>query len=42
MGWYSRYVVSWELSDTLEDSFVVSALNTALKTAVPHIAKSVF
>jgi putative transposase len=40
LDWYSRYVVSWELSDTLEDSFVVSALNTALKTAVPHIANS--
>jgi putative transposase len=40
LDWYSRYVVSWELSDTLEDSFVVSALNVALKTAVPHIANS--
>jgi len=40
LDWYSRYVVSWELSDTLEDSFVVSALNAALKTAVPHIANS--
>ena len=40
LDWYSRYVVSWELSDTLEDSFVVSALRTALKVAVPHIANS--
>jgi putative transposase len=40
LDWYSRYVVSWELSDTLEDSFVVSALKDALKTAVPHIANS--
>jgi putative transposase len=40
LDWYSRYVVSWELSDTLEDIFVVSALNAALKTATPHIANS--
>ena len=40
LDWYSRYVVSWELSDTLEDAFVVSALNAALKTATPHIANS--
>ena len=40
LDWYSRYVVSWELSDTLEDFFVISALQTALKTAVPRIANS--
>jgi putative transposase len=26
LDWYSRYVVSWELSDSLADDFVVSAL----------------
>jgi len=31
MDWYSRYVVSWGLSDTLEDSFVVQALDEALR-----------
>jgi len=40
LDWYSRYVVSWELSDTLEDFFVVSALQAALNIAVPHIANS--
>ena len=40
LDWYSRYVVSWELSDTLEDFFVISALQVALKIAVPHIANS--
>ena len=40
LDWYSRYVVSWELSDTLEDSFVMSALKEALQTALPHIANS--
>jgi putative transposase len=40
LDWYSRYVVAWELSDTLEDGFVVSALRQALQTAIPHIANS--
>jgi putative transposase len=40
LDWYSRYVISWELSDTLDDSFVITALNDALKTAVPNIANS--
>jgi len=40
LDWYSRYVVSWELSNSLEDDFVVYALNCALKMAVPHIANS--
>jgi len=40
MDWYSRYVVSWELSYTMEDDFVITALKTALKTAVPNIVNS--
>ena len=40
LDWYSRYVLSWELSDTLEDDFVVYALKKALKTAIPYIANS--
>jgi len=40
LDWYSRYVVSWELSDTLEDDFVVSALEEAFQTAIPYIANS--
>jgi putative transposase len=40
MDWFSRYVISWELSDTLEDDFVVSALKDALHIATPHIANS--
>jgi putative transposase len=40
LDWYSRYVVSWELSDSLEEGFVIQALNEALKTAVPHIVNS--
>ena len=30
MDWFSRYVISWEVSITLEDDFCVSALNRAL------------
>jgi putative transposase len=30
IDWYSRYVVSWQLSDSLENSFVLQALHEAL------------
>jgi putative transposase len=40
MDWFSRYVVSWELSDTLEADFVLEALVNALKIGVPNIANS--
>lgn len=30
MDWYSRYVISWQLSDSLENSFVLQALREAL------------
>lgn len=30
MDWYSRYVISWELSETLEADFCVNALRRAL------------
>lgn len=40
LDWYSRYVVSWELSNTLSDDFVVSALKSALEKAVPKIVNS--
>lgn len=37
MEWYSRYVLSWELSNTLESSFCVSALQQALQQGKPEI-----
>jgi putative transposase len=40
MDWYSRYVISWELSDTLETCFVVKALEHALSVALPEIVNS--
>lgn len=32
MDWYSRYVFSWEVSVTMDSSFCVSALESALRT----------
>jgi Transposase and inactivated derivatives len=40
LDWYSRYVISWELDQTLEMPFVVSAVENALSTAVPVIWNS--
>ena len=46
IDWYSRYVVSWALSDSLENSFVLSALQEALNfmadcgLGVPDISNS--
>ena len=37
MDWYSRYVLSWELSITLEPDFCVTALNKALEQGRPEI-----
>jgi len=40
IDWFSRYVVSWELSSTLDIGFCLSALDRALETAVPEISNS--
>ncbi len=37
MDWFSRYVLSWELSATLDTSFCLAALEAALAQAVPEI-----
>ncbi len=37
MDWYSRYVLAWRLSNTLEADFCVEALEEALRTGVPEI-----
>jgi len=37
MDWYSRYVLSWELSITLESDFCVTALRRALGRGGPEI-----
>jgi putative transposase len=40
LDWYSRYVVSWALSQTLELDFVLTAVDKALLQAVPEIWNS--
>jgi putative transposase len=40
LDWYSRFVVSWELDQTLEIGFVLQAMQAALKTATPVICNS--
>jgi len=37
MDWFSRYVLSWEISITLETDFCVSALKRALESRRPEI-----
>ena len=37
MDWYSRYVLSWRLSNTLENDFCVEALKEALQKGKPEI-----
>jgi putative transposase len=37
IDWFSRYVLAWELSNTLEGAFCLSALDRALRIATPHI-----
>ena len=40
IDWYSRYIMSWELSQSLERSFVLRALRKALATRKPEIINS--
>jgi putative transposase len=37
IDWHSRYVLSWEVSTTMESEFCVSVLNRALQVAKPEI-----
>jgi len=37
LDWYSRYVVSWELSTTLDTGFCLEALRRALRSSKPEI-----
>ncbi len=40
LDWFSRYVVSWQLDDTLEIDFVLRAVDTALAQHKPRIWNS--
>lgn len=40
LDWFSRYVLSWRLSDSLEQTFVLEALDEALDSATPDISNT--
>jgi putative transposase len=40
IDWYSRYVLSWKLSNTLDVEFCLSALDAALEQGTPSIFNS--
>jgi len=40
MDWFSRYVLSWRLSNTLDGAFCLDALNEALQLGKPEIFNS--
>ncbi len=40
MDWFSRYVISWEVSISLDLSFCLTALDRALFQATPEIFNS--
>lgn len=40
LDWYSRYVVSWRLSNSLEKTFCIEAAKEALTIAIPEITNS--
>jgi putative transposase len=40
LDWFSRYVISWELDQTLELPFVLTAVERALAQATPQICNS--
>jgi putative transposase len=40
IDWYSRYIVDWELSCTLDKGFVLNCLHRALKSHKPEIINS--
>jgi putative transposase len=40
IDWFSRYVVAWRLSDSLEQSFCLEALDEALRSATPEISNT--
>jgi putative transposase len=37
IDWYSRFVLAWQLSNTLDGAFCLDALNAALAYGQPHI-----
>ena len=37
LDWFSRYVLTWEVSNTLDTSFCLAALEAALRQTTPEI-----
>jgi putative transposase len=40
LDWFSRFILNWQLSQTLEPDFVLKMVDAALLQAVPHIWNS--
>lgn len=40
IDWYSRYILSWQLSNTLDNLFCIDALQQALQQGVPEVFNS--
>jgi len=40
MDWFSRFVISWELSNTMETGFCLTALEAAFRFGQPEIWNS--
>jgi putative transposase len=40
LDWYSRYVLSWQLSNTLDTGFCLAALEAALRVGQPQIVNT--
>ncbi len=40
MDWFSRFVLSWELSNTMETGFCLAALDAAFRFGQPEIWRS--
>jgi putative transposase len=40
LDWYSRYIVSWQLDQTLSMPFVIEAVQNAFQCATPQIFNS--
>jgi Integrase core domain len=40
IDWFSRYVLAWQVSNTMDVQFCLDTLETALQTGQPHIFNS--
>ena len=40
MDWFSRFVISWELSNTMETGFCLTTLGAAFRFGQPEISNS--